>query len=50
MTEPRTSLEQQAEDLEKKADRLEEHARQNGLLPEAADTGEGVGRVSGLVP
>ena len=50
MTEPRTTLEQQAQDLEKKADKLEEHARQNGLLPAAADKDEGVGRVSGLVP
>jgi hypothetical protein len=50
MTEPRTTLEKQAQELEKKADRLEEHARQNGLLPADNDKDEGVGRVSGLVP
>lgn len=50
MTDPRQTLPKQIQDLEKKADKLEEHAKKNGLLPEKVDESQGVGRVSGLVP
>lgn len=50
MTDARPTLPEQIEALEKRADKLEDHARDTGLLPEKVEAAEGVGRVTGLVP
>lgn len=50
MPDTRTTLPKQIEALQKKADKLEDHARKNGLLPAKVDDAAGVGRVTGLVP
>jgi hypothetical protein len=50
MTKTPTTLPEKIDALEEKANRLEDHAREAGLLPEKADEDEGVGRMTGLVP
>ena len=50
MTDPKTSLSDQIEDLEEKADELEDEAERDGVLPDDVEKGDGVGRVTGLVP
>lgn len=51
MTDASKTTAEQIETLQDKATKLEEQAREAGLLPDIADNEEeGVGQVTGLVP
>lgn len=52
MTDTSKTLTEQTDALRQKADKLEEEAREAGLLPHKVDEDEndGVGRLTGLVP
>lgn len=50
MTDPHIPTAEDIEALEREADELEEHAEQDRILPDEVAKGDGVGRVTGLVP
>ncbi len=50
MNTPDTPTPAEIEELQHEADDLEDRAEQDGILPDDEAKGDGVGRVTGLVP
>lgn len=50
MTTPPTPTPEEIEELQHEADDLEDRAETDGILPDEEAKGDGVGRVTGLVP
>lgn len=50
MTKPDTPTPAEIEELQHEADDLEKRAEADGILPDDEAKGDGVGRVTGLVP
>jgi len=48
--QPNTPLAEEIERLGDKADRLEEQAKRDGILPSAEEQGDGIGPQTGVVP
>lgn len=50
MTDPHSPSPEDIEDLQQEADDLEDRAEEDGVLPDDVAEGDGVGRMTGLVP